>query len=167
MVYRDTPRALWATRLTSAKFLLSGLASGAAVFLALAAWFSHRLPDFTSGHLAGWMTAVISALPIVLAAKLRCEAFVHRHLDDQEPNPLQKAALLLRGDLRAPHQLRFNAGMVGGMLLPILWLFRGVGTSSAWDLGLALAVAGLVIAGELLERYLFFTTCVPPRMPGG
>jgi Fe-S-cluster-containing dehydrogenase component/DMSO reductase anchor subunit len=167
MVYRDTPRALWATRLTSAKFMLSGLASGAAVFLALAAWSNHRFPDFASGHLAAWMTAVIAVLPAVLAAKLRSEAFVHRHLDDQEPNPLQKAALLLRGELKVPHQLRFNAGMVGGMLLPILWLFRGVGSSSAWDFGLALAVAGLVIAGELLERYLFFTTCVPPRMPGG
>src|SRR5690606_13045483 len=123
--------------------------------------------EIASGQLVPWMIALIAALPILLAAKLRCEATVHRHLDDQEPNPLQKAALLLRGDLKVPHQLRFNAGMVGGMLLPILWLFRGVGASAGWDLGLALAVAGLVVVGEILERYLFFTACVPPRMPGG
>jgi hypothetical protein len=105
-------------------------------------------------------------LPVVLAAKLACEARIQRHYDDQDSNPLKKAALLLRGELQVYHAMRFNAGMLGGMLLPILWLYRGVGTSPGWDLGLALFVVALVLAGECLERFLFFTACVPPRMPG-
>ena len=31
----------------------------------------------------------------------------------------------------------------------------------------ALAAAALCFAGELLERYLFFTAVAAPRMPGG
>ena len=97
---------------------------------------------------------------------MACEARVFRHVDDQDPTPLKKAALLLRGDLAVFGAVRFNAGMLGGMLLPILWLYRGVGGAPGWDLGLALAALVLVLAGELLERFLFFTACVPPRMPG-
>jgi hypothetical protein len=112
------------------------------------------------------MQVAVAVLPFLLAAKMACEARIHRHVDDQEPNPLKKAALLLRGDLAIFGALRFNAGLLGGMLIPILWLYRGVGIAPGWDLGLALAVATLVLAGEFLERFLFFTACVPPRMPG-
>ena len=44
-------------------------------------------------------------------------------------------------------------------------LVRQRGRTSG-DLALALAILAAVLAGEWLERYLFFTACVPPRMPG-
>jgi formate dehydrogenase iron-sulfur subunit len=169
MVYRDTPRALWATRLTSAKFLLSAAVSGIGMFLALstpfAASFPAAWPEPLVAAFPALRFAMCAALPFLIAAKLACESRVLRHIDDQENNPLKKAALLLRGELRAPHALRFNAAVVGGMLLPILWLYRGFGTGAA-DIALGVSVAALVFAGECLERYLFFTTSVPPRMPG-
>jgi formate dehydrogenase iron-sulfur subunit len=168
MVYRDTPRALWATRTTSKKFFLSGFLTGAAGLLLLISGFA-AFGAFGSGQaaeplrrIALWLTV---ALPFALFAKLASEAGVHRHLDDQEANPLKKAALLLRGELRTAHLWRFNAGLLGGFLLPVLWLYRGYAGSGA-DLIFASAVLMLVLAGECLERYLFFTACVPPRMPG-
>jgi hypothetical protein len=105
-------------------------------------------------------------LPAAVIAKLACEAQVHRHADDQEPTPLKKASLLLRGPLRAVHAWRFNAALAGGMLLPMFWLYRGRSAFGAGDLALALILAACVLAGEWLERSLFFTACVPPRMPG-
>jgi formate dehydrogenase iron-sulfur subunit len=105
-------------------------------------------------------------LPAVVIAKLACEARIHRHADDQEPTPLRKAALLLRGDLRAAHAWRFNAGILGGLLLPFFWLYRDRAAFGVPDLILASFLFALVLAGEWMERYLFFTACVPPRMPG-
>lgn len=166
MVYRDTPRVYWATRLTSAKFLLSAAASGITAFLALTTVFALAVPGFAGDIPTLWVKVLVGILPFVLAAKLACEARIQRHVDDQDLNPLKKAALLLRGELQVHHALRFNAGILGGMLLPILWLYRGVGSSTGWDAGLALGMVALVLAGECLERFLFFTACVPPRMPG-
>jgi formate dehydrogenase iron-sulfur subunit len=170
MVYRDTPREFWATKVTSAKFFLSGAASGTAALLALLAGFafaSDAFADAPAGSTAKWMTVLAAALPLLLAAKMACESRIHRHRDDQDPTGLKKAALLLAGELKVPSALRFNAGMIGGMFLPVLWLYRGIGTAPGWDLALALTCAALVLAGEILERYLFFTAGVPPRMPGG
>lgn len=167
MVYRDTPRALWATRVTSGKFFLSGLLTGTAGLLLLIACFdAFQLYGGGSGTPGQLVMGLIIALPLAIIAKLGSEAGVHRHLDDQDATPLKKAALLLRGDLRAAHLWRFNAGLLGGFLLPVLWLYHGYAGAGMGDVLLAAAVMILVLAGECLERYLFFTACVPPRMPG-
>ncbi len=164
MVYRDTPRALWASRITSAKFLLTAALTGAAAMLTLVtAWvLAHVGSAGAFKDLALYLTA---ALPVALIAKLGCEARVHRHLDDQDPTPLKKAALLLRGELRLANVIRFNLGLLGGFLMPILWLNHGFAGTGA-DLAFALACFIPLLLGELAERYLFFTACVPPRMPG-
>ena len=170
MVYRDTPRALWATRVTSGKFFLSGLVTGTAGLLFLIACFDvfqlYGAAGASGGALKQLVMGLIIALPLAIIAKLGSEAGVHRHLDDQEATPLKKAALLLRGELRAAHLWRFNAGLAGGFLLPVLWLYNGYAGAGMADVFFAAAVMILVLAGECLERYLFFTACVPPRMPG-
>jgi DMSO reductase anchor subunit len=182
MVYRDTPRALWATRVTSGKFFLSGLLTGTAGLLLLITCFDVFQLYGTNGTtgamgvigapgpfaatLENLVMGLIIALPFAIIAKLGSEAGVHRHLDDQDATPLKKAALLLRGDLRAAHLWRFNTGLVGGFLLPVLWLYNGYAGAGLPDFFFAAAVMILVLAGECLERYLFFTACVPPRMPG-
>ncbi|MBW8887125.1 MAG: dimethyl sulfoxide reductase anchor subunit [Fibrobacteres bacterium] len=165
MIYRDTPRAFWATRHTSAKFLLTALAGGLASLLTLGMVATLWVPAFADG-LAAWGRWVCIALPFAVFAKLAVEARIHRHGDDQEPTPLKKTALLLRGPLRVAHAWRFNAGLLGGFILPMFWLYRDRAAFGAGDLILALSILAAVLAGEWLERYLFFTACVPPRMPG-
>jgi formate dehydrogenase iron-sulfur subunit len=167
MVYRDTPRAMWATRLTSGKFFLTAGLAGASGLLALLALCDALGPAFSgAAAAAGTALRLTVLLPLFLIAKLAGEARIHRHVDDQEINPLKKAALLLRGQLRPIHLLRFNLGLLGGFLLPILWLYRGYAGAGAFDVAMAAAIAVLLLAGEIAERYLFFTACVPPRMPG-
>jgi formate dehydrogenase iron-sulfur subunit len=165
MIYRDTPRAFWATRLTSAKFLLTAAATGLAAVLTLGAGAALAAPSLSPAF-AACARILCIALPAVVIAKLGCEARIHRHADDQEPTPLRKAARLLRGDLRVAHAWRFNAGILGGLLLPFFWLYRDRAAFGVPDLILAAFLFALVLAGEWLERYLFFTACVPPRMPG-
>ena len=103
---------------------------------------------------------------LALIAKLICEARVQRHLDDQDANPLKKTALLLRGELRFVHGWRFNLGILGGLVLPMFWLYRGYTGTGSFDPVMSLCILCALLAGEGLERYLFFTACVPPRMPG-
>jgi Fe-S-cluster-containing dehydrogenase component/DMSO reductase anchor subunit len=165
MVYRDTPRAMWATRLTAGKFFLSGALTGLAGILLVIAGFDASGAIPLTGTLHHLARALILALPLGIIAKLGCEAGIHRHLDDQEVNPLKKAALLLRGELRLQNIWRFNAGLAGGFLLPVLWLYHGY-TGTGFDVIFAALAATLLLAGECLERYLFFAACVPPRMPG-
>lgn len=165
MIYRDTPRPYWATRLTSAKFLLTAATAGLAALLALGAAAVLRNPGLAPGF-AVWARAACIALPAAMIAKLACEARIFRHTDDQEPTPLKKAALLLRGELRAIHAWRFNSALLGGLLLPAFWLYRDRSVFGSGDLALAGAILAFVLAGEWLERHLFFTACVPPRMPG-
>jgi formate dehydrogenase iron-sulfur subunit len=165
MIYRDTPRAFWATRMTSAKFLLTAAVTGLAALLSLGAAAAAAAPGLAPGF-AAWARVLCIALPALVIAKLACEARIHSHADDQEATPLRKAARLLRGDLRVAHAWRFNAGILGGLLLPFFWLYRDRAAFGAGDVVLASAIFALVLAGEWLERYLFFTACVPPRMPG-
>jgi len=165
MIYRDTPRAYWATRLTSAKFLLTASAGGLAALLALGVAAALRVPALATG-LARWGHWICLLLPAAVLTKLACEARIQRHADDQDPTPLKKTALLLRGPLRAAHACRFNAGILGGFILPMFWLYRDRTAFGAGDLVLALSILVIVLTGEWLERYLFFTACVPPRMPG-
>jgi hypothetical protein len=52
-----------------------------------------------------------------------------------------------------------------------LFLLSQLPTLSSANLVQFTATTGLLfvacVAGELLERYLFFTACAAPRMPGG
>jgi hypothetical protein len=57
---------------------------------------------------------------------------------------------------------RLATGLAGGVVLPLL--LAGIGGQPTW-LGVVVATLALVgvVAGELLERSLFFTTASPPR----
>jgi len=67
----------------------------------------------------------------------------------------------MRGELRRAAVARFVFGAMGGIALPLLGLL-GICT-----LGTAAGILGGSLLGELLERYLFFTAVIPPKMPGG
>jgi hypothetical protein len=81
-------------------------------------------------------------------------------------------AILLAGELRRVVLVRVILGAAGGILLPGLVLAAGMAASPiqfppiANALALVLVLL-LTLSGELLERYLFFTASVAPKMPGG
>ena len=61
---------------------------------------------------------------------------------------------------------RFAAGVIGGLVLPLIMLNQSATTSGASIAAMGLASFGLSLLGETLERTLFFTAAVAPRMPG-
>lgn len=91
------------------------------------------------------------ALAAALGVKLLVEASFLLHLRDREATDLKRTALLLTGDLARPTTCRFVLGLLG-IVLAFVWM------------PVALCA---VVAGELLERSLFFRAVSAPRMPGG
>jgi formate dehydrogenase iron-sulfur subunit len=154
MVYRDTPRALWATRATLGRFALTAAITGIPAFMLTGAILS---------PLRGAWGALLPLLAFAQFFKLLLESSLLRHRDDADFGPLRKGALLLLGPFRVLRELRLAAAILGGMLLP-LGLAAGIlpGLAAAW----LASILVLTSLGELTERYLFFTTAVAPRMPG-
>ena len=72
---------------------------------------------------------------------------------------MSKTARLLVGELGLCARLRVACGFLGGVIVPVLFLLAPTPL---------LAGAALLscVAGELLERYLFFTAVVTQKMPG-
>ena len=91
------------------------------------------------------------------------EILTVRHITDRTLTPLKKTALLITGKFQHLAIARVVCLVLGGIGLPLLL------TANAFPSPLpvaALAFAVLLI-GELLERSLYFTTVVAPKMPGG
>ena len=146
MIYVDTRREFWSAGQSFTKFFGTVLLLGAASALAF------------SG------SALLAVLVIVTAAgKLAFEHRIFRHLPDEGASgqgPLNKTARLLAGELGFIARARIALGLIGGVLLPALYFLTPTTT-------LAVTALALCVAGELLERYLFFTAVVTRKMPGG
>jgi DMSO reductase anchor subunit len=82
--------------------------------------------------------------------KMLWELSVLRHLRAPADDDLHKTAALLRGPLANWFRWRVLLMLVGVVLLPIV----------------PLVALAFMVGGELVERRLFFTASVAPRMPG-
>jgi DMSO reductase anchor subunit len=145
MIYADTQREFWSAPQSLGKFFGTTLVLGSATVL----FFNHS-------------TAAAAVLVVAMAAKLAFEHRIFRHLQDEETSglpPLSKTARLLAGELGLVARTRIACGFLGGIAAPVMVLI----TSAPAAAFVALA---LCFAGELLERYLFFTAVVTRSMPG-
>jgi formate dehydrogenase iron-sulfur subunit len=147
MIYAVTARVWWKARVIGVKFALTSAVCGLAAVLATSPGRS----------LAGLLAAVC-------VTKLGWEATIFRHLTAAQATEFGRTAWLLAHQLRTTTLWRFGVGAVGGVLVPLVILV-------AAPTGLPLVVAAgfslvAVVAGELLERWQFFTASVAPRMPG-
>ncbi len=169
MVYRDTPRALWANRTTLWRFALTSALCGVPAWLVtsqVVTSFFGRAGGSGTETGASLATVLWLTLPFLIVVKLVLESSVLRHRDEGT-GPLWKAAQLLLGPLRSLRAARIALGLLGAGALP--FVLSGVlaiplpGPDLWWTTVSALLITG----GELLERHLFFVTAVAPRMPGG
>jgi DMSO reductase anchor subunit len=112
---------------------------------------------------------ILAALPVCVIGKLALEMNVFAHRADGargDFNPLYKAAALMDGSLKPIWTARVILALGGGVFLPLtLLLAHAESDFSAWPLVAITFVS--VLLGELFERFLFFTTAIAPRMPGG
>jgi Fe-S-cluster-containing dehydrogenase component/DMSO reductase anchor subunit len=168
LIYRATRRPFWGAAKTTFRFVgtavVLGLATSLCTLLATAAFLGSAGDAHVSAGAAGAARGVAHLLAGATAAKLAGEAAFLLHLFDPQPTACKRSALLLTRDLRAHAILRLVAGLVGGILLPLLSLRASAGAGPA-AIG-ACGGAALLIAGELLERMLFFAAATPSRMPG-
>ena len=168
MIYAFTQRTFWSFPLTATRFVLTtallGIAATWVTLLALAV--------INNGPVTRLLVRrgdlVCQALMIVAVTKLAFEASIFRHLLRKQTTPLKRSALLMTGPLVRWTQARFALGLIGGVLMPAVLrtLIGDVAPSSPSMLATSAALFVACLAGELLERYLFFAAVAAPRMPG-
>jgi formate dehydrogenase iron-sulfur subunit len=162
MIYRDTRRTFWRMKFTSLKFTGTMVLLGPATIL-----FTMTLQSlFASGIVTvpafrGVIVLLCGFLTAATTTKLLWELTVFTHLKDRQWTEMKRTALLMSGLLKWATVQRFVCGALGGVLLPLLVLFRALPPV------FATGILPLSLLGELLERYLFFTAVIPPKMPGG
>jgi formate dehydrogenase iron-sulfur subunit len=162
MIYQDTRRTFWRTTMTSLKFLGTTLVLGPATILFSMVFQSGFTPAIASQPLYHQIVSLLCGfIGAFTTAKLVWELAVFAHLRDAGWTNMKRTALLMSGELKRAATARFILGALGGIVLPLLGLF---GVCNA---GTAIGILGCLLAGELLERYLFFTAVIPPKMPGG
>jgi Fe-S-cluster-containing dehydrogenase component/DMSO reductase anchor subunit len=145
MVYADTRRQFWRVGSTFPRFLGTAAVLGLALKLCF---------DPT--------TAAASALLFVTLCKLAADITVLKHADSDDDHwtQLRRTAALQRGRLRPLLGTRLLLAVAGGLLIPF---GLAVGAMAP---GLAVLAGALCVGGELMERYLFFTSVAPDKMPG-
>ncbi|MSR31715.1 MAG: molybdopterin oxidoreductase [Gemmataceae bacterium] len=171
MIYHDTPRPFWAFPRSGFKFLLTTAILGPAGLL-LAQVLAAPLmsgADFPTylqadGRKLLWLILAFTSLKVVY------EVSFLRHRWDRTHNPLRKSAQLMTGPLLKVFSARVVFGLMGGVALPLLllidgWNARSHGALQASSLLFPFSFC-LLLAGELLERLLFFMAVTPPKMPG-
>jgi hypothetical protein len=173
MIYVVTRRPYWNASRTTFRFV-----STAALLGLAAAWLTLLVVSLGSGSDAArtivqhYGPVLSRALMATAVVKLLFEAAVLRHLRFRQNSPLRRSAVLLAGPLAGAAMARFSLGFLGGVCMPgFLWLNHGSQTETqSGPVFLTVTVAMLFVAclaGELLERYLFFTACAATKMPGG
>ncbi|MFM9964831.1 MAG: DmsC/YnfH family molybdoenzyme membrane anchor subunit [Planctomycetaceae bacterium] len=168
MIYSFTQRAFWSFPLTATRFALTtallGIAATWVTLLALAVINHGPVTQLLirRGDL------VCQGLLLVAVIKLVFDALVFRHLLRKQTTPLKRSALLMAGPLVRWTQARFACGVLGGVLMPVVLggLIGNVAPSSLSMLVTSAVLFVACLAGELLERYLFFAAVASPRMPG-
>ena len=160
-VYAVTGRRWWRLATTATKFALTAVATGAAGALVITA-------GVTLGTGAGagepaHIAPLATVVAVVVGAKLAWELAFLRHLRAGSPPELTTSARLLVGELGRSTRWRVVLGAAGA--LAALASARAAAHGGVVLVLLASAAALAVVAGELIERWQFFTASAPPRMP--
>ena len=160
MIYHDTQREYWHLRNSGGKFFVSAALLGVATSLVVVACASPAAPLLSA--LAG-VTCLVGGL------KLALELPILRRLEVEDFSPLHKTALLLQGPLGLLYRCRIACGVIGGIVLPVVLALQTLTTATPVWLVIteAAAIFFLCLAGELMERRLFFVAVQPVKMPGG
>ena len=172
-IYAVTHRELWNLPRSGLKSVLTAAVLGLAAFwlsLVLVALIEDSL---SLGELVRQVGPVLCRAIIVAAAiKIVFDAAILRHLAGSRLTSLKRSARLIVGPLSNITLARFACGLLGGVMMPLFLLdMTAAGAQQTGTSVLeAVAIATLFIAclaGELLDRYLFFAASSAPRMPGG
>jgi Fe-S-cluster-containing dehydrogenase component/DMSO reductase anchor subunit len=138
-IYRVPSRPAWHSPLTPAHFLTTAAVLGPLLAVAAGAASPRQLAPVAAALATGQLAMVFCRFRRLSVATLA---------------ELRKSAQLLRTELRHRFIVRAVLLMAGGIALPLL---------AAGPRG-SLVALGLVLAGETIDRYLFFASAVPRHM---
>jgi Fe-S-cluster-containing dehydrogenase component/DMSO reductase anchor subunit len=167
MIYKDTPRTVWAGRITPLKFFGTMSVMGMATII-----LTSLTPFFFQSDMVNTLAvqAQLRFLPLLLVFftifKLLLDVSPLLHLRDKELSYLKRTAILMVKNLVIYTQLRFFLGILGGICFPLLICYLIPEGKGGAALGLAAVSFILLLIGEFLERYLYFRAVVAPKMPG-
>jgi formate dehydrogenase iron-sulfur subunit len=161
LLYHATRRAFWSAEATGFKFFFTAAVLGLST-TALTLSIGASLVDSAARTpaLVALATAILHWLIVASVTKGMGELLVLRHLRDARYSELKRTAVLLTRDLGRHTAARF-ALLALGIIAAAVQLAHPLSI-----LGAACALA-LLLAGELLERTLFFAAVSSPGMPGG
>ncbi len=149
MIYHDTQRPFWKFWVSCGKFFGTTAGLGIGAYLAIQCVVGDgELPS-----------AQVIALVLIGATKLGLEATQLPAARQSEMTPAKQSALLMLQPLQWITAARYAVSFAG------ILCFIG---AMLCDASSILSVCGftLLLAGELLERVLFFKAVVAPKMPG-
>jgi len=173
MVYRATRRRCWNNFSTVAKFFLTAWITGSSFLLFTCLLFGLFGPNADFAEILNSIGVTLAMFVIFgMMLKLVIECSFLTHLTDTHLTSLKRSALIMVGHFKNVLIARLGLGLVGGIVLlaPFFWSEATPGIS---DFTSNLIVAccalslGMVVMGELMERYLFFTAEASDKMPGG
>jgi formate dehydrogenase iron-sulfur subunit len=163
LIYTRTRRASWTVPAVAAKFALTAAVCGAATVL----WMSSVGASIGAGaglESGGTERSLFVVIGVLMVTKLAGEAAGFRCLRGPEPSEGARRARVLIGPLRTDLWRRFGLGVGAGVVVPVLAAVIVNGSTSAFvSAALATVVLAGVVAGELVERTLFFTAASAPR----
>jgi formate dehydrogenase iron-sulfur subunit len=162
MVYHVVRRPYWRASSGGVKFAGTTVVLGLAA--ALACLGAARIGPPGRGTSPGALPAIACALALASLAKLWFEAGDRRERD--EFSTLGQTARLLRGPLKRVVGCRRFLGVTGGVVLPALAVVGTFGRDPGIVASSTFLAFAAAAAGELLERFLFFTAVARPKMPG-
>ena len=165
MIYISCRREFWRETVTGIKFttttILLGLTTVFAVVCTTTALTGQEL-----SNLAPITSVLCKCIFAVSLFKLTWEGSIFLKLKNPDEGLLHRSAILMTRDLKNQTILRFFAGVVGGIIIPLLMIFIPATNFQSY-LILSLSIFTLTVIGELGERYLYFTAVVRNKMPGG
>lgn len=171
MIYHDTRRIFWRAPATALKFFGTTALLGIAAILFLTTLQALVAPSLAARGAYTHLTRTLATVLIgVTVCKLVFECLLFRHLLGSGPgaaieSPLRGSARLMLGELKETTTARFILGLLGGVVLPLVFVVQKPAPGWA-TLGLTLWLLFFALAGEILERRLFFCAVVAPKMPG-
>jgi DMSO reductase anchor subunit len=162
MLYQVTSRRWWSAARTTSRFVLTSALLGLAT-TTVGVLSSGLLDDqWTAARVAAG--SLSGPLVATAALKLALDAEIFMHLRARGLGELKRTALLLVGELRKVTAARFGLGLLAVLFVAILG--RSSSLTPHAGLGLAFGAWVLFVAGEGLERMLFFRALSAPKMPG-
>jgi DMSO reductase anchor subunit len=158
MIYHDTSREYWTLAMTGPKFFGSALLLGSAGSMLACLGAVGAAPRF--------LFLICAALSVCgLLVKLGSEQRVLNALAKDDYSQLHRTALLLTERFGLQRRIRVACGIAGGVCFPALLAVHASPDSSS-RFGLVAAGILLCLAGEIIERWLFFAAVQPTKMPG-